>query len=150
MLPYLNHITMCPGAWRTSIRLFRSTLLYCSNNMSIVKPQHSTATLPPGCLLLMLPKCLKTDGEGNSQTQTVKLSDSVSRLKAYIIYRSLAWALSMNHKVNPCICLAVSNRHFWCKVFWSCKLNIYLMPSQFNTNSKLKQLMLHLNFNECE
>lgn len=56
--------------------------------MNTVESQQSTATLPPGCLLFMLPKCLKTDGEGNGETQTAQHSDSVSSLKAYIIYRS--------------------------------------------------------------
>ncbi len=63
---------------------FSLTPLSCSYNASIVESQHSTATLPPGCLLFMLPKCLKTDGEG--QTQTVEHSDSVHSLQAYIIY----------------------------------------------------------------
>lgn len=81
-------ISQCvPVAGVYPLGYFSQTPLACSYNASRVEPQHSTATLPPGCLLFMLPKCLKTDGEGN--TQTVEHSDSVSSLKAYIIYRSL-------------------------------------------------------------
>ncbi len=95
---------------------FSLTPLSCSYNASIVESQHSTATLPPGCLLFMLPKCLKTDGEG--KTQTVKHCRFNKQPEGiYIIYRSRTWC--MNHNVTLCICLAVNSRLSWCKVFLS-------------------------------
>lgn len=128
---------------------FSLTPLSCSYNTSIVEAQHSTATLPPGCLLFMLPKCLKTDGEGNSQTQTLKHSDSVSSLEAYIRYRSLTWAWCMNHKVTVSICLAVSSRLSWCKVFLSLAWNSFDNCTQMARLSvTLINIMLHRNVNE--
>lgn len=116
ILPNSNHITMCPGSGRIYIR--------CLSPLHITpaSSRHSAATLPPGCLLFMLPKCLKTDREAK-RTQTSKHSHSVSSPEAYIRYRRLTWAPAHESQRNS-LCLGGSSGPSLCKVVLCPRLGI--------------------------
>lgn len=63
-----------------------------SEFLSLADSQHTLANCTSGIFLLQLAKCLKTDGEGNSEP----VEHSVSSQEASISYRR--WICRVNHK----------------------------------------------------
>lgn len=77
-----------------------------SEFLSLADPQHTLADRTSGIFLLQLAKCLKTDGEGNTQP----VERSASSQEASISYRRWIWRV--NHKAPAFVWLELDR----CKV----------------------------------